>query len=132
MDAKRNKQNKINIKDWEIDANTAKRMMKHHSETGNDSSKIVDKNDEVLNEIKKTYPQGKLNWVDARYQDEEDEKRYSKLRNVSEKNGIRSKKGNVKGFKTQILMVTDNSMGEEEVRYYDLGTIKPPPFDDED
>ena len=120
----------INIKDWEIDLATAKKLKDHRQDHGNDMSNIIDYNDCVRNAIMKAYPADATGvWEEARYKDDGDETRYSNNRKIpNEPDGTRGKNGRVKDYKTKIFVVTVKPKGQADpVYYYDIATICPPP-----
>jgi len=117
-------------KEWEIDEATAKKLMDNRRKPGNDSSNIVDYNDDIRNQIDRAYSTAKKTWQEARYKDEEDEIRYSRLRHIPDDNdGSRGNKGRVKGYKTKIYMVVSDGKPTTSTTYYDIATIHPPPPD---
>lgn len=114
------------IKEWEVDEKIAKKLTEHRSKPGKDDSNIVDYNDEIRNLINQVYPDGQKTWVEARYKDEDDEKRYCLLRKIGDEGSERGKKGKVKDYKTKIYKVKVGDKEDEEF-YYDIATINPPP-----
>ena len=121
----------INIADWEVPRTEATAMRNYYNTcTGSRCRTHVafQINNDVLQEIKKTYGVKKGEWVKARYT-ATSVGRYRRNRNIN----AGEERGNVEGYTTLLYKITyeTKKKGEQTfatvVRYYDAGTICPPP-----
>lgn len=125
--------NSHNYKDWQIDyKKEGKQMIDHRRNPGYNGSYVIDYNDEILEQIKKAYPEAKITTPMARYR-QKDEERYCRLRKIdNEPDGSRGKKGRVKDHNTIIYLVADPGKQDDEFECFDAVTIKPPPYDEDE
>ncbi len=120
------------LSDWEIDEETAKKVMKHRFSEGNNMSNIIDHNNKFRTEsmIERNNEKKEGNWEEARYKDKQDVIKYCENRSIPYEPNNNSSAGNVIDYKTKIFKVKVIKTGfEDTVTYYDLATIKPPPHD---
>ncbi len=115
---------------WEIDSATADLMFKNYTSPGK-PSKVKDKRPHLEKIIKDSFPQGKAQWINARYR-VEDVERYRTNRCLSATDSA----GMVAQYSTQIIKVKVKRKNDKEklfydsYNYYDIGSIKPPPYEE--